>query len=83
MDRVTVDLKHCYGIKALKKELDFSSAPAYAIYAPNGVMKSSLAQTFQDAANEVASKDRIFPTRGLSCNGVKNYSKGPCVTILE
>ena len=23
MDRVTVDLKHCYGIKALKKELDF------------------------------------------------------------
>ena len=66
MDRVTVDLKHCYGIKALKKELDFSSAPAYAIYAPNGVMKSSLAQTFQDAANEVASKDRIFPTRETS-----------------
>ena len=23
------------------------------------------------------------PHRGLSRNGVKNYSKGPCVTILE
>ena len=23
------------------------------------------------------------PVRGLSRNGVKNYSKGPCVTILE
>ena len=23
------------------------------------------------------------PARGLSRNGVKNYSKGPCVTILE
>ena len=23
------------------------------------------------------------PCRGLSRNGVKNYSKGPCVTILE
>ena len=24
-----------------------------------------------------------FAIRGLSRNGVKNYSKGPCVTILE
>ena len=25
----------------------------------------------------------LILTRGLSRNGVKNYSKGPCVTILE
>ena len=25
----------------------------------------------------------ILATWGLSRNGVKNYSKGPCVTILE
>ena len=50
MDRVKVDLKNCYGIKALKKDFDFSKTRAYAIYAPNGVMKSSLAQTFLDAA---------------------------------
>lgn len=51
MDRVKIDLKNCYGIKELRTELDFTKTPAYAIYAPNGVMKSSLAQTFKDAAN--------------------------------
>ena len=40
MKRVTVDLKHCYWIKALKCSLDFSKKHAYAIYAPHGVMKS-------------------------------------------
>ena len=65
MDRVSVTLEHCYGIKALKYDFDFSNTTAtgFAIYAPNGAMKSSLAQTFQDAANEAASEDRIFPTR--------------------
>jgi hypothetical protein len=63
MKRVKLNLKHCYGIKELKKELDFTKTPAYAIYAPNGVMKSSLAQTFQDAANGSESADRIFPAR--------------------
>lgn len=47
-------------------QLDFSNTQAYAIYAPNGVMKSSLAQTFQDAANKVPSEDRLFPTRPTS-----------------
>jgi hypothetical protein len=63
MDRVPVDLQHCYGIKDLKRDFDFSKARAYAIYAPNGVMKSSLAQTFQDAAKGTESEDRIFPVR--------------------
>jgi len=66
MDRVTIDLTHCYGIKELKKDFDFSESRVYAIYAPNGVMKSSLAQTFQDAADEKDSEDRIFPTRKTS-----------------
>ena len=63
MDRVSVDLKHCYGIKALKRDFDFKKARAYAIYAPNGVMKSSMAQTFADAASGENSQDRIFPGR--------------------
>jgi len=66
MDRVSVDLKHCYGIKALKRDFDFRKTRAYAIYAPNGVMKSSLAQTFADAASGDASHDRIFPSRKTS-----------------
>src|SRR5271156_1001786 len=63
MDRVIVDLENCYGIKALKQEFDFSRTRAYAIYAPNGAMKSSFAATFQDIANDRESKDRIFAAR--------------------
>jgi len=63
MNRVSIDLKHCYGIKALKYTFDFAKASAYAIYAPNGAMKSSFAQTFRDAQRKEASVDRIFPTR--------------------
>jgi hypothetical protein len=66
MDRVSVDLKNCYGIKQLKRDFDFSKTRAYAIYAPNGVMKSSLAQTFQDAVSGDESRDRLFPTRKTS-----------------
>jgi hypothetical protein len=47
MERVSVDLKHCYGIKSLKHEFDFSDTTAFAIYAPNGAMKSSFALTFR------------------------------------
>lgn len=63
MDRVSIDLKNCYGIKALKYDFDFTGQPAYAIYAPNGVMKSSLAETFFDASAGKDSEDRIFPDR--------------------
>lgn len=63
MNHVKIRLKNCYGIKVLEKDLDFSDTRAYALYAPNGVMKSSLAETFQDAANGVESGDRIFPER--------------------
>lgn len=64
MDRVNLDLQHCYGIKALKHEFKFSAErPAYALYAPNGVMKSSLAETFLDASKGQESTDRIFSDR--------------------
>lgn len=63
MDRVSLDLKYCYGIKALKKDFDYSKTNAYAVYAPNGVMKSSLAQTFKDAATGAKTSDRIFTAR--------------------
>jgi hypothetical protein len=66
MDRGAGDLKHCYGIKSLVREFDFTKTRAYAIYAPNGVMKSSLAQTFQDAAKGAPSEDRIFTARKTS-----------------
>ncbi|MFX1521571.1 MAG: phage infection protein [Promethearchaeota archaeon] len=63
MNNLKLHLENCYGIKKLQTELEFSSQNAYAIYAPNGAMKSSLAQSFQDVADNVPSKDRIFPGR--------------------
>lgn len=66
MERVKIDLENCYGIKALHQEFDFSGRPAWAIYAPNGVMKTSLAETFMDASVPRDSQDRIFPSRVAS-----------------
>lgn len=66
MDRVSVELKNCYGIKALKYDFDFSNTRAYAIYAPNGAMKSSFALTFKDLSTGAKPKDRIFPNRQTS-----------------
>ncbi|MBK8246643.1 MAG: phage infection protein [Gemmatimonadetes bacterium] len=63
MDSLTLNLQHCYGIKRLRTELAFSTSPAIAIYAPNGVMKSSLAQVFKDIADGNDSRDRVFPHR--------------------
>lgn len=66
MKKLNVDLENCYGIKKLQGQFDFSQHKAYAIYAPNGSMKTSLAQTFKDIADTTASKDRIFPARVCS-----------------
>lgn len=63
MQALQIELENCYGIKELKFNLDFTKNSAVAIYAPNGAMKSSLAQTFKDVAMGTDSKDRIFPAR--------------------
>ena len=63
MDKVSVDLKNCYGIKNLQHTFDFTKERVYSIYAPNGSMKSSFAQVFRDIADGSPSKDRIFPAR--------------------
>jgi len=63
MKKISLNLENCYGIKTLRREFDFSHFNAYAIYAPNGAMKTSLAQTFKDVANGRESVDRIFPER--------------------
>jgi hypothetical protein len=63
MKTLSVELENCYGIKKLVHKFDFSSGFVYAIYAANGTMKSSMAQTFFDIAEGQPSTDRIFPTR--------------------
>ena len=63
MNKINLNLEYCYGIKKMVAEINFTNQNAVAIYAPNGSMKSSLAQTFMDQSNETPSKDRFFPNR--------------------
>lgn len=63
MNKLKVELENCYGIKKLNYEFDFTVKPTYAIYAPNGIMKTSLAKTFLDLSNDQASHDSIFKER--------------------
>lgn len=47
MDKLSIKLENCYGIDKLEQEFDFSKCRAVAIYAPNGMMKTSFAKTFE------------------------------------
>jgi len=66
MKKITVDLENCYGIKKLKAAFDFTDRRTFAIYAPNGAMKSSFADTFKDVIDGKSSVDRVFPDRKSS-----------------
>ncbi len=57
MNSLQIEFQDCYGIRSLTVEFDFTQRPgsnapakAYAIYAPNGAMKSSFAKTFAQLA---------------------------------
>lgn len=61
--KLSVNLKNCYGISELVHEFDFNITKSYAIYAPNGFMKTSFSKTFDDLANGRETNDLIFPDR--------------------
>lgn len=63
MKHLRVNLENCYGIRKLEFDFNLGEQRQYAIYAPNGVMKSSLAKCFQDVADGQNSGDRIYPAR--------------------
>src|ERR1035437_3431617 len=67
MKKLNINLTNCYGIKSFSEVLDFTTQNAVAIYAPNGSMKSSLAQTFKDLSDGNTPKDRVFLTRVSTC----------------
>lgn len=62
MDSLHVHFKNCFGIQNLEHTFDFSNGNSYAIYARNGLMKTSFAKTFQKIQqgklDEI--KDEIF-----------------------
>lgn len=63
MEKLNVALTNCHGIRALDEEFSFAAGNAVAVYAPNGTMKTSFAQTFKDVAGGEESSDRMFPNR--------------------
>lgn len=63
MNKLKLKFANCYGIKKLEKDFDFSDSNTFAIYAPNGVMKTSFAKTFKDFSLNLPSKDLIFIER--------------------
>jgi hypothetical protein len=63
VQKLKAKLVHCYGIPKLSFEFDFSKKRQYVIYAPNGVMKSSLAKCFRDFSEGKESSDRIYKAR--------------------
>lgn len=63
MTELEIHLENCYGIRRFKHKFNFGQSKTQLVYAPNGVMKSSLALTLEDIAEGRVSKDRIFSHR--------------------
>lgn len=63
MKKLIVKLQNCYGISKLETDFDFSQRGTYAIYAPNGMMKTSFAKSFKDFSLGEDSRDFVFPDR--------------------
>jgi len=72
MQKISVNLEYCYGIKKLEFDFIFSNK-AFAIYAPNGVMKTSFTKTFSDLSLGKDTKDLAFPDR-TTIREIKNES---------
>lgn len=62
MKKLNIEMEHCYGIKRLKAQFDFEThGNVVVVYAPNGVMKTSLANTFRDLSLGSQTTDRVWP----------------------
>lgn len=59
MNKLKLTLENCYGINKLDSNFDFSKGRSFVVYAPNGVMKTSLANTFNDISNGENPKERL------------------------
>ncbi len=62
MKKISVNFEHCYGINKFQYVFEFEKN-TFAVYAPNGAMKTSFAKTFRDISNDYDTKDLMFPER--------------------
>lgn len=61
-DTLSLNLENCYGISKLTADIEFTHK-GFAIYAPNGVMKTSFAKTMMDLSQGKSPSDLVFPER--------------------
>ncbi len=68
MKNVSVELKNCFGIESLNYAFDFTNDNVYSIYARNGLMKTSLAKTFEKIQRKKDKEigDIIFQEPGIA-----------------
>lgn len=62
MKKIKIKLQYCHGIKKMECTFDLKQRVA-CIYAPNGVMKTSFAKTFNDVQEGIETNDNLFPDR--------------------
>ena len=63
MNKLKIELEHCFGIKRLVHEFSFEANHTQLVYAANGMMKSSLARTLRCLSGQLKEpiRDRIHP----------------------
>lgn len=60
MKELSIKLKNCYGIGEMDQTLNFNKSNACIVYAPNGVMKTSLAKTFLRIASKQEPEEKLY-----------------------
>lgn len=55
-----VNLENCFGINKLKHSFCFIKSNTIVVYASNGIMKTSFANTFQELSKGKTPRDRLF-----------------------
>ncbi|MDR1941281.1 MAG: hypothetical protein LBQ47_03035, partial [Endomicrobium sp.] len=61
INKITISLENCYGINKLDYVFDFDETKSYAVYAPNGTMKTSFAKTLSDYSKKQIPNILPFP----------------------
>lgn len=70
MQKLKISFRNCFGISNFEREFDFANENFVLIYAPNGMMKSSFAKTFDCIAKKDKKQqpcDRIYTDRITEC----------------
>lgn len=80
MEELKVKLSNCYGIPSFDETFNFSEngnkSKAYAVYAPNGLMKTSFAKTFEKLSKGEQPKEERFGRQTTCAVEADGYGVG-------